>query len=88
MIRTLPHVLSTFWLKFLLPYNLNINKLSVLLIIIYIVSDPAYFPGRCAEVLLHNQVIGKIGVIHPNVLNAFDLTNPCSAVEITIEPFL
>lgn len=51
-------------------------------------QDPAYFPGRCAEVLLHNQIIGKIGVLHPNVLNAFDLTNPCSAVEITIEPFL
>ncbi|XP_045496248.1 phenylalanine--tRNA ligase beta subunit [Colias croceus] len=51
-------------------------------------QDPAYFPGRCAEVLLHGDVIGKIGVIHPNVLAAFELTNPCSAVEINIEPFV
>ncbi|XP_032515889.2 phenylalanine--tRNA ligase beta subunit [Danaus plexippus] len=51
-------------------------------------QDPTYFPGRCAEVVLKGQVIGKIGVIHPNVLTAFELTNPCSAVEINIEPFL
>ncbi|XP_075976232.1 phenylalanine--tRNA ligase beta subunit [Anticarsia gemmatalis] len=51
-------------------------------------DDPAYFPGRCAEVLLRGRVIGKIGVIHPSVLGAFDLTNPCSAVEINIEPFV
>ncbi|XP_064072554.1 phenylalanine--tRNA ligase beta subunit isoform X2 [Vanessa tameamea] len=51
-------------------------------------EDPAYFPGRCAEVTLQGRVIGKIGVIHPNVLTAFELTNPCSAVEINIEPFV
>ncbi|XP_013161558.1 PREDICTED: phenylalanine--tRNA ligase beta subunit [Papilio xuthus] len=51
-------------------------------------EDPAYFPGRCAEVVLRGEVIGKIGVIHPTVLTAFDLTNPCSAVEINIEPFI
>ncbi|XP_046967013.1 phenylalanine--tRNA ligase beta subunit [Vanessa cardui] len=51
-------------------------------------EDPAYFPGRCAEVILQGRVIGKIGVIHPNVLTAFELTNPCSAVEINIEPFV
>ncbi|KAM3967055.1 phenylalanine--tRNA ligase beta subunit [Aphomia sociella] len=51
-------------------------------------DDPAYFPGRCADVVLDGQVIGKIGVIHPSVLAAFDLTNPCSAVEINIEPFV
>ncbi|XP_050349091.1 phenylalanine--tRNA ligase beta subunit [Nymphalis io] len=51
-------------------------------------EDPAYFPGRCAEVIFQGRVIGKIGVIHPNVLTAFELTNPCSAVEINIEPFV
>ncbi|CAB3250407.1 unnamed protein product [Arctia plantaginis] len=51
-------------------------------------EDPAYFPGRCAEVILRGRVIGKIGVIHPSVLASFDLTNPCSAVEINIEPFV
>lgn len=51
-------------------------------------QDPAYFPGRCAEIMLHDVVIGKIGVVHPNVLTSFDLTNPCSSIEINIEPFL
>lgn len=51
-------------------------------------EDPAYFPARCAEVLLRGRTIGKVGVLHPNVLASFDLTNPCSAVEINIEPFV
>ncbi|XP_049870661.1 phenylalanine--tRNA ligase beta subunit [Pectinophora gossypiella] len=51
-------------------------------------EDPAYFPGRCAEVVLKGEPIGKIGVLHPNVLQAFELTNPCSAVEINIQPFV
>lgn len=52
------------------------------------VPDPAYFPGRCAEVVLGDTVLGKIGVIHPSVLAAFDLNNPVSALEINIEPFV
>ncbi|CAH0752089.1 unnamed protein product [Diatraea saccharalis] len=51
-------------------------------------DDPAYFPGRCAEILLRGRVIGKLGVLHPQVLAAFDLANPCSALEFNIEPFL
>lgn len=51
-------------------------------------EDPAYFPGRCAEVQLRGRVIGRIGVLHPGVLAAFELTNPCSVVEINIEPFV
>lgn len=35
-----------------------------------------------------NVAIGKIGVLHPTVLQAFELTTPCSAVEFTIEPFV
>ncbi|CAH0723889.1 unnamed protein product, partial [Brenthis ino] len=51
-------------------------------------EDPAYFPGRCADIILRGKVIGKIGVLHPNVLTAFELTNPCSAVEFDFELFL
>lgn len=56
--------------------------------VLFNVLDAAYFPGRCAEVTLNGNVIGKIGVLHPDVLTAFDLSNPCSALEIDIEPFL
>ncbi|RVE50142.1 hypothetical protein evm_005165 [Chilo suppressalis] len=51
-------------------------------------EDPAYFPGRCAQVLLRGHVMGQLGVLHPRVLSAFDLANPCSALEFTLEPFL
>ncbi|KAJ2947379.1 hypothetical protein O0L34_g17146 [Tuta absoluta] len=51
-------------------------------------TDPAYFPGRCAEVVLRGDVIGKVGVLHPTTLAAFDLTNPVAALEINIQPFV
>lgn len=49
-----------------------------------------YFPGRGACVVLEDEagqrtVVGTLGVLHPNVLQAFDLVYPCSAVELTIQ---
>lgn len=52
-------------------------------------EDATYFPGRCAAIKWRGgKVIGKIGVIHPSVLQAFELTNPCAAVELSIEHFV
>uniref|UniRef100_A0A182JMM9 Phenylalanine--tRNA ligase beta subunit n=1 Tax=Anopheles atroparvus TaxID=41427 RepID=A0A182JMM9_ANOAO len=51
-------------------------------------DDPAYFPGRCASVLYKGADIGRIGVLHPTVLNAFELTTPCSVVEFNMEYFV
>ncbi|XP_069507661.1 phenylalanine--tRNA ligase beta subunit [Ambystoma mexicanum] len=51
-------------------------------------EDTAFFPGRCAEIVAGNTSIGKFGVLHPDVVTKFELTMPCSALEITIEPFL
>ncbi|XP_045471046.1 phenylalanine--tRNA ligase beta subunit [Harmonia axyridis] len=51
-------------------------------------DDPAFFPGRSAEIFWNGKSIGKIGVLHPDVLLKFDLVNPCSAIEIEIESFL
>lgn len=51
-------------------------------------DDPTYFPGRCANIVLKGQVIGKIGALHPTVLHAFEINNPCAAMEINIEPFV
>ena len=34
------------------------------------------------------KVIGKLGVLHPGVINAFELNMPASALEINIEPLL
>ncbi|KAK6483823.1 phenylalanine--tRNA ligase beta subunit-like [Huso huso] len=51
-------------------------------------EDSTFFPGRCAEVFAHTQSIGRLGVLHPDVINKFELTMPCSALDIDIEPFL
>ncbi|XP_053657918.1 phenylalanine--tRNA ligase beta subunit [Anopheles marshallii] len=51
-------------------------------------DDPAYFPGRCAAVLYKGTEIGRIGVLHPTVLQAFELTTPCSVVEFNMEYFV
>jgi phenylalanyl-tRNA synthetase beta chain len=51
-------------------------------------ADPAFFPGRQAEVLSNGAVVGHFGVVHPEVLAKFDITNPTAALELNIEPFL
>lgn len=52
------------------------------------IPDDAYFPQRCAEVVYRGQAIGRMGVIHPDVISKFELTLPCAVVEINIEPFV
>ncbi|XP_072386014.1 phenylalanine--tRNA ligase beta subunit isoform X2 [Diabrotica undecimpunctata] len=51
-------------------------------------NHPSYFPGRSANIICHGTSIGKIGVLHPDVLTKFELTNPCSALEINIQSFV
>jgi len=55
---------------------------------ICIFVDPTFFPQRCAEIVCYGEAIGKIGVLHPDVLSKFELNFPCSVMEINIEPFL
>ena len=51
-------------------------------------TDCTFLTGRCAQVYFKGTAIGKLGVIHPDVLQAFDVHAPVSAIEISIEPFL
>jgi len=51
-------------------------------------DNTALFPGRAADIIAYGQVVGSLGVVHPEVVTAFDLTLPCSVIEINIEPFL
>ncbi|XP_064459804.1 phenylalanine--tRNA ligase beta subunit-like isoform X2 [Ornithodoros turicata] len=44
--------------------------------------------GRCAEVLVNSKCIGKLGVLHPEVIVKFDLQLPCAMLEMDIEPFV
>ncbi|KAG7479643.1 phenylalanine-tRNA ligase beta subunit [Solea senegalensis] len=51
-------------------------------------DDSTFFHGRCAEIFVRGQCVGRLGVLHPDVITRFELTLPCSALEMDIEPFL
>jgi len=57
-----------------------------------IIVDPTYFPSRSADIYLRQdgevKVIGSFGILHPEVLEKFDLNFPTSAMEFDLEPFL
>ncbi|KAL2608030.1 hypothetical protein R1flu_026603 [Riccia fluitans] len=50
--------------------------------------EPEYFRGRQANVFYRGAKIGTFGIIHPEVLQRFDIPDPCSALELELEPFL
>lgn len=52
------------------------------------IEDNTYMPGRCAAIHAKGQVIGTVGVLHPDVIHNFELNLPCCVLEINIEPFL
>ncbi|KAI5847868.1 hypothetical protein DFP73DRAFT_543496 [Morchella snyderi] len=56
-------------------------------------DDPTYFPGRAASIWISYQdgrkaSIGTFGILHPSVLEKFEIPYPVSAVEINLEAFL
>lgn len=58
------------------------------------VENKTYFPGRGAKVFYRHKngedakVVGSVGVLHPQVLNQFEIPYAASAVEINAEIFL
>jgi len=61
----------------------NSSSLSIF----FFVLDPTYFPGRCAEVYVWGDLVGKLGVLHPEVITAFELNMPAAAMEISLQYF-
>lgn len=57
-------------------------------------ENPTFFPGRGAKVFFRSKegadvkVIGAIGVLHPEVLNAFEIPFAASSIEIDVSVFL
>lgn len=55
------------------------------------VEDNMFFPGRSCDLIVNYQgeesVVGRLGVAHPEVLGNFELTCPCSCLEIDVEFF-
>ncbi len=57
--------------------------------ILFFYSDATYFDGRCAMIVgPKGEDLGRVGVIHPEVVTNFELTMPCSALDLRIQPFL
>lgn len=50
--------------------------------------DSMFFSGRGADVFVKNQKIGHMGILHPEVLENFDISLPCSVLELNLEPFI
>ncbi len=48
-------------------------------------NDPAYIPGRAAEILVAGKSIGSFGEYHPQVLENFGLGYPVAGLEIVLE---
>ncbi|HWQ66824.1 MAG TPA: phenylalanine--tRNA ligase subunit beta [Methanospirillum sp.] len=48
-------------------------------------GDPAFIPGRVADIIVDGAKIGVFGEIHPGVLNGFDIDQPVAAVEIDLK---
>lgn len=49
-------------------------------------DDKKFFEKRGAYVVLGGKRVGTIGVLHPEVLDNYQLKNPVSLVEIDFEP--
>ncbi|KAH9747784.1 Phenylalanine--tRNA ligase beta subunit cytoplasmic [Citrus sinensis] len=51
-------------------------------------DEPEFLPGRQASITHKGKHVGTFGIVHPEVLNNFDISDPCSFMEIDIENFL
>lgn len=51
-------------------------------------SNKTYFEGRAADIIYDDKVIGNLGILHPQVLEKFEIKNPCSGFEFNLEVFL
>jgi len=51
-------------------------------------EDPLFIANLGVEVLLNGKHVGIMGVVHPEVLNNFGVTHPCSVLELDTTPFV
>ncbi|KAL4346288.1 hypothetical protein GQ457_17G026620 [Hibiscus cannabinus] len=51
-------------------------------------DEPEFLLGRQAKIIYKGRRIGIFGIVHPEVLNNFDIPDPCSFLELNIEYFL
>lgn len=82
--------------------NLIFSSAAILLLVFFSgglkMPDPTFFPGRAATIYYRagptdairdgkDVEIGRLGILHPSVLEKFEIGYPCSALEFSLEPF-
>jgi phenylalanyl-tRNA synthetase beta chain len=50
--------------------------------------DPRFIPGRAAAIIYNGKQAGVFGELHPEVLEKWGVTVPCSAGEIDLDALL
>ncbi len=58
-------------------YEFTVNK-----------NHPTYHPGRCAEIVIGDKVLGIIGELHPVVIENYDLNQRCYCGELDFDTLL
>ncbi len=51
-------------------------------------DKPWYIPGRSADVIIGGEIVGHVGEVHPEVLEAFGIGMPVAAFELSISRLL
>ena len=51
-------------------------------------NDPRFIPGRQANIMVQDKVVGIFGEVHPTVLENWAITVPCVAGELDIEELM
>ena len=51
-------------------------------------NDPRFIPGRQANIMVQDKVVGIFGEVHPAVLENWAITVPCVAGELDIEELM
>ncbi|KAJ9560215.1 hypothetical protein OSB04_005375 [Centaurea solstitialis] len=51
-------------------------------------DEPEFLSGRQANIIYKGKRIGTFGIVHPQVLENFDIPDPCSFVELNLESLL
>ncbi|MDH4123774.1 MAG: phenylalanine--tRNA ligase subunit beta, partial [Thermoplasmata archaeon] len=51
-------------------------------------NDGSFVKGRCASVILDEEIVGMFGEIRPDVITAFELGYPVTAFEMIVEPLM
>jgi len=69
-------------------WELLADKLGLVNWEIHQAATTPYHPGRCAEIVVDDAVIGTVGEIHPSVAEAFNLSGRVVAAEFDLDELL